>query len=62
MAEFSKQNKQTGIFILIYFCAFAPDCVQRESGYPLQVLGFADANPVGFSLLSLAPHGPHKIA
>jgi hypothetical protein len=27
---------------------------RKKPGYPLQVLGFADANPVGFPLLSLA--------
>jgi hypothetical protein len=26
----------------------------KKPGYPLQVLGFAHANPVGFPLLSLA--------
>jgi hypothetical protein len=37
-------------------CAFfAAD--REKPGFPLQVLGFADANPVGFPLQSLAPHG-----
>jgi hypothetical protein len=30
---------------------------RRKSGFPLQFLGFAYANPVGFPLQSLAPHG-----
>jgi hypothetical protein len=29
----------------------------KKPGFPLQVLGFAHANPVGFPLQSLAPHG-----
>jgi hypothetical protein len=29
----------------------------KKPGFPLQVLGFAYANPVGFPLQSLAPHG-----
>jgi hypothetical protein len=29
----------------------------KKPGFPLQVLGFANANPVGFPLQSFAPHG-----
>jgi hypothetical protein len=29
----------------------------KKPGFPLQLLGFAHANPAGFPLQSLAPHG-----
>jgi hypothetical protein len=35
---------------------FLPADGQKKPGFPLQVLGFANANPVGFPLQSLAPH------
>jgi hypothetical protein len=36
---------------------------RKKPGFPLQVLGFANANPVGFPLQSpCAAQGQHKIA
>jgi hypothetical protein len=37
---------------------------QKKPGFPLQVLGFANANPVGFPLQSLAraPAAAHEFA
>jgi hypothetical protein len=36
---------------------FYPAYGIKKPGFPLQVLGSADALPVGFPLQSLAPHG-----
>jgi hypothetical protein len=49
------RDKRTRIFIFLFLGAFlCPQGRAKKTGFPLQVLGFAYANPVGFPLQSLA--------
>jgi hypothetical protein len=48
---------KTFIFFIIMRAPFFARGRAKKPGYPLQVLGSADALPAGFPLLSLAPHG-----
>jgi hypothetical protein len=49
--EWSRKERGSRIYIRAHFLRRC----RKKPGFPLQVLGFANANPVGFPLQSLAP-------